>query len=103
VLIDVCDARELASNSEATKPYRLGVGNTGADREGALVDIEHARHTFSHLEGPAGDEREAIRADINHMNVDLGLGVGGPYERGLRDVDAVVAPARLHPPDVDDG
>jgi hypothetical protein len=36
------------------------------------------------------------------MNIELGVCVGRSHERGLRDVNTVVAPSRLHPPNVDD-
>jgi hypothetical protein len=40
--IDFCDSRELAPNPEPTKADGLRVGHAGADREGTLIDIEHA-------------------------------------------------------------
>jgi hypothetical protein len=101
VPIDFCNPRELASHSEPTKADRLRMDYAGADRKGALIDIEHPRHGVAHHQAPAGDEREAIRAQVDDMNVDFGLRVGRPNESGLRYVHTVVSPSRLHAPDVD--
>lgn len=94
------DGDELAAHLHAAKSRGAHVHDAGADRKGAPGHVQHAGNNVTHDQRLVAHEGDAVRTDVDHVNVQLRSFALGLDKTRLRHARTGVAPPRRDPPEL---